>query len=76
MSNFSKSDIQIAILAILIKKRKIFVLLERLSTLSGHEKNRIWAKITALMTDLASKNHGPAEKVADHIQSSDTPGRP
>ena len=54
----------------------IGVLLERLSTLSGHEKNRIWAKITALMTDLASKNHGPAEKVADHIQSSDTPGRP
>ena len=76
MSNFSKSDIQIATLAILIKKRKIFVLLEHLFTLSGHEKNGILAKITALMTNLVHENHGLAEKVADHLQSSDTPGMP
>ena len=28
------------------------------------------------MTDLASENHDLAEKVADHIQLSDTPGMP
>ena len=54
----------------------IGTLLERLAILTGHEKNEVWGKITALMTDLASENHHLAEKVADHIQSPDIPGMP
>jgi hypothetical protein len=47
-----------------------------LSILTEREKNEVWRKIPALMTDLASENHNPALKVAQHIQSPDIPGMP
>ena len=37
--------------------------LERLSALTGHDKNEVWGKITALMTDLASENHHLAKRL-------------
>ena len=54
----------------------IVTLLQRLATLTGVEKQAVWAKIKALMTDLASENHFLAEKISEHLQSSDTPGMP
>ena len=54
----------------------IVTLLQRLASLTGTDKVHLWSKITALMTDLASENHFLAEKVAEHLQSSDVPGMP
>ena len=54
----------------------ITTLLQRLAVLTGKEKTDIWKKITALMTDLASENHHLAEKISEHIQSTDVPGMP
>ena len=54
----------------------IDVLLQRLAVLSDKEKTDIWKKITALMTDLASENHFLAERVSEHLHSTDTPGMP
>jgi hypothetical protein len=36
--------------------------------LTEKEKNEVWRKILALITDLASENHNLARKVAEHIQ--------
>ena len=54
----------------------ITTLLQRLAVLTGKEKSDIWGQVTALMTDLASENHHLAEKISEHIQSSDVPGMP
>ena len=55
---------------------QITTLLQRLAVLTGKEKSDIWGQVTALMTDLASENHHLAEKISEHIQSSDVPGMP
>ena len=55
-------------------EREVGYLMLKSATATLHDD--LWSKITALMTDLASENHFLAEKVAEHLQSSDVPGMP